>query len=106
MSPTGKGDEKEHQNSTESVWTAREADARIGKAVCLQHFGFSFAVVSSFLGWPTVKLKHYCKPLSIPLERAMSPTGERSDEGTSELNRIRLDRKRGRRAHRQSSNNS
>ncbi|GFW66102.1 hypothetical protein TNCV_1710011 [Trichonephila clavipes] len=28
----------------------------------------------------------------------MSPTGERSDEGTSELNRIRLDRKRGRRA--------
>ncbi|GFX39294.1 hypothetical protein TNCV_3860181 [Trichonephila clavipes] len=24
-------------------------------------------------------------PLSIPLERAMSPTGERSDEGTSEL---------------------
>ncbi|GFW84437.1 hypothetical protein TNCV_3089541 [Trichonephila clavipes] len=28
----------------------------------------------------------------------MSPTGERRDEGTSELNRIRLDRKRGRRA--------
>ncbi|GFY34998.1 hypothetical protein TNCV_5043741 [Trichonephila clavipes] len=37
-------------------------------------------------------------PLSIPLERAMSPTGERSDEGTSELKRIRWDRKRGRRA--------
>ncbi|GFV05586.1 hypothetical protein TNCV_227971 [Trichonephila clavipes] len=28
----------------------------------------------------------------------MSPTGERRDEGTSELNRIRWDRKRGRRA--------
>ncbi|GFV81107.1 hypothetical protein TNCV_2270911 [Trichonephila clavipes] len=28
----------------------------------------------------------------------MSPTGERRDEGTSELDRIRLDRKRGRRA--------
>ncbi|GFV96291.1 transposable element Tc3 transposase [Trichonephila clavipes] len=41
-------------------------------------------------------------PLSIPLERAMSPTGERSDEGTAELDRIRWDRKRGRRAHRQS----
>ncbi|GFW69023.1 hypothetical protein TNCV_2919211 [Trichonephila clavipes] len=27
------------------------------ESVCLQHFGFSFAVVSSFLGWPTVKLK-------------------------------------------------
>ncbi|GFU77721.1 hypothetical protein TNCV_1550041 [Trichonephila clavipes] len=38
-------------------------------------------------------------PLSIPLERAMSPTGEgETNEGTSELDRIRLDRKRGRRA--------
>ncbi|GFW11869.1 hypothetical protein TNCV_4275401, partial [Trichonephila clavipes] len=65
--------------------------------VCLQHFGFSFAVVSSFSGWPTVKLKStIASPLSIPLERAMSPTGKRRDEGTSELDRIRWDRKRGR----------
>ncbi|GFX04694.1 transposable element Tcb2 transposase [Trichonephila clavipes] len=36
-------------------------------------------------------------PRSIPPERAMSPTGERRDEGrTSELDRIRWDRKRGR----------
>ncbi|GFT27913.1 hypothetical protein TNCV_11131 [Trichonephila clavipes] len=36
-------------------------------------------------------------PLSIPLERAMSPTGEgETKEGTSELDRIRWDRKRGR----------
>ncbi|GFU19234.1 hypothetical protein TNCV_4397941 [Trichonephila clavipes] len=65
--------------------------------VCLQHFGFSFAVVSSFLGWPTVKLKALASPLASP-KRAMSPTGERSDEGTSELDRIRWDSKRGRRA--------
>ncbi|GFU09762.1 transposable element Tcb2 transposase [Trichonephila clavipes] len=38
-------------------------------------------------------------PLSIPPERAMLPTGkEATKEGTSELNRIRWDRKRGRRA--------
>ncbi|GFU60847.1 hypothetical protein TNCV_3371831 [Trichonephila clavipes] len=38
-------------------------------------------------------------PLSIPLERAMSPTGKgATKDGTSELDRIRLDRKRGRRA--------
>ncbi|GFV05588.1 uncharacterized protein TNCV_227991 [Trichonephila clavipes] len=41
----------------------------VNTKVCLQHFGFSFAVVSSFLGWPTVKLKqHYCKPLASPRE--------------------------------------
>ncbi|GFU83405.1 hypothetical protein TNCV_2752411 [Trichonephila clavipes] len=45
------------------------------------------------------KLKAPIAALSIPLERAMSPTGERSDEeGTSEPDRIRWDRKRGRRA--------
>ncbi|GFV25647.1 hypothetical protein TNCV_4562591 [Trichonephila clavipes] len=66
--------------------------------VCLQHFGFSFAVVSSFLGWPTVKLKALLQaPLASPREGNV-PDGERSDEGTSELKRIRLDRKRGRRA--------
>ncbi|GFS99840.1 hypothetical protein TNCV_1062921 [Trichonephila clavipes] len=38
-------------------------------------------------------------PLSIPPERAMSPTGKgETKEGTSELDRIRWDRKRGRRA--------
>ncbi|GFY13364.1 hypothetical protein TNCV_2336281 [Trichonephila clavipes] len=37
-------------------------------------------------------------PLSIPPREGNVPDGERSDEGTSELNRIRLDRKRGRRA--------
>ncbi|GFU96818.1 hypothetical protein TNCV_4800361 [Trichonephila clavipes] len=37
--------------------------------VCLQHFGFSFAVVSSFLGWPTVKLKALLQaPLASPSE--------------------------------------
>ncbi|GFU35094.1 hypothetical protein TNCV_1859741 [Trichonephila clavipes] len=36
-------------------------------------------------------------PLASP-RGTMSPTGERSDEGTSELKRIRWDRKRGRRA--------
>ncbi|GFS98522.1 hypothetical protein TNCV_3478971 [Trichonephila clavipes] len=39
-------------------------------------------------------------PRSIPPERAMSPTGERSDEGRNirTNQRIRWDRKRGRRA--------
>ncbi|GFX50897.1 uncharacterized protein TNCV_2732481 [Trichonephila clavipes] len=39
------------------------------ESVCLQHFGFSFAVVSSFSGWPTVKLKALLQaPLASPRE--------------------------------------
>ncbi|GFV23226.1 hypothetical protein TNCV_58561 [Trichonephila clavipes] len=45
-------------------------------------------------------------PLASPLERAMSRTGKgETKEGTSELDRIRWDRKRAD-AHQQSSNNS
>ncbi|GFT02870.1 hypothetical protein TNCV_1846791 [Trichonephila clavipes] len=56
----------------------------VNTKVCLQHFGFSFAVVSSFSGWPTVKLKALLQAPCIPLERGNVPDGERSDEGTSE----------------------
>ncbi|GFX71192.1 uncharacterized protein TNCV_3409621 [Trichonephila clavipes] len=72
---------------------------RDGK-VCLQHFGFSFAVVSSFSGWPIVKLKALLQaPLAFPQRGQCPRRGKGATmEGTSELNRIRWDRKRVRRA--------
>ncbi|GFX49457.1 hypothetical protein TNCV_3342351 [Trichonephila clavipes] len=71
--------------------------ASFGK-VCLQHFGFSFAVVSSFSGWPTVKLKALLHaPIASPLERGNVPDGGKERRRNIRI-RIRWDRKRGRRA--------
>ncbi|GFU60832.1 hypothetical protein TNCV_3371681 [Trichonephila clavipes] len=56
------------------------------ESVCSQHFRFSFAVVSSFSGWPTVKLKALLpSPLSIPLEGNV-PDGEEGRRRTEHQN--------------------
>ncbi|GFW64224.1 hypothetical protein TNCV_709291 [Trichonephila clavipes] len=53
----------------------------VNTKVCLQHFlDFLFAVVSSFSGWPTVKLKALLQaPLASPREGNV-PDGK-EDEG-------------------------
>ncbi|GFU83436.1 hypothetical protein TNCV_1346211 [Trichonephila clavipes] len=67
--------------------------------VCLQHFGFSFAVVRSFSGWPTVKLKALLQaPLASPLREGNVPDGGKGATKEHQNQRIRWDRKRGRRA--------
>ncbi|GFY10166.1 uncharacterized protein TNCV_360331 [Trichonephila clavipes] len=68
------------------------------ESVCLQHFWIFFRCGQLIFRMADCEVEGTIASPPFPLERAMSPTGERSDEGTSELNRIRWDRKRGRRA--------
>ncbi|GFX76849.1 uncharacterized protein TNCV_3278841 [Trichonephila clavipes] len=78
--------------------------------VCLQHFGFSFAVVSSFSGWPIVKWTALrataSTPLSIPFsggcerkQKAMTLT-ERGSERRDRRTRQNVENTVGTEAHR------